>query len=235
MDAVISLIQALSALLSAIAWPVIVLAIVALLKSPISGALAKLSTLTLKAGEFEGTLSLENSVQSALTAASAAKSDDLSDSPEAAIFAARSISERAVALAQQSKSDRGRRPHILWVDDQPQNNRYERAAFRALGIEIQCSTTTDDALVHLETEKFDLVISDMGRPGDIMAGYTLLEVVRGSQRPPPVIIYSGSSDPKNVSEALSRGAVGATSDPVDLTSLVVRTLFDGQKYARGHV
>ncbi len=67
---------------------------------------------------------------------------------------------------------------VLWVDDRPNNNVYERMALEALGIRFVISTSTDGAVEKLRSGRYDLVISDMGRPPDSLAGYTLLSRVR---------------------------------------------------------
>ena len=67
---------------------------------------------------------------------------------------------------------------ILWVDDRPENNVFERRSLEALGIRFDMSTSTDDALTRLAVASFDAVISDMERPADPQAGYTLLDALR---------------------------------------------------------
>lgn len=55
------------------------------------------------------------------------------------------------------------RNHILWVDDRPENNVYERQAFEAQGINFSLALSTYEALELLKTNKFAAIISDMGR------------------------------------------------------------------------
>ncbi|SEQ84642.1 hypothetical protein SAMN05216522_107119 [Rosenbergiella nectarea] len=64
---------------------------------------------------------------------------------------------------------------ILWVDDRPGNNVYERQAFEAQGIEFALALSTDGALELLKTNKFSAIISDMGRKEGAQEGYVLLE------------------------------------------------------------
>jgi CheY-like chemotaxis protein len=54
------------------------------------------------------------------------------------------------------------RSQVLWVDDLPENNVYERQAFEALGIRFTLSLNTSEALERLSQQKFAAVISDMG-------------------------------------------------------------------------
>ncbi len=48
--------------------------------------------------------------------------------------------------------------HVLWVDDRPENNVYERQAFKAVGFKFSLALSTDEALAALEQRTFDAVI-----------------------------------------------------------------------------
>lgn len=67
---------------------------------------------------------------------------------------------------------------ILWVDDQPANNMLVMRALRKFGLDIEQATSTTAALDAIARRKFDLVISDMARPEDPHAGYSLLKTLR---------------------------------------------------------
>jgi CheY-like chemotaxis protein len=62
---------------------------------------------------------------------------------------------------------------------------HERQAFEALGVTFVLATSTDEALEKLKRQSFDAIISDMNRPPDSQAGYTLLDKLRvgGNQTP----------------------------------------------------
>jgi CheY-like chemotaxis protein len=113
---------------------------------------------------------------------------------------------------------------VLWVDDRPQNNVYERKAMEALGIRFTISTSTQDALEKLRSRKFDVIISDMGRPPDPRAGYTLLDEIRRLGMTTPYIIYAGSNALKHKEEARNHGAVGSTNNPQELLRLVTEAI-----------
>jgi CheY-like chemotaxis protein len=113
---------------------------------------------------------------------------------------------------------------VLWVDDRPNNNRYERAALEVLGIDFTISTSTEDALDEIGSHRYDLIISDMGRPGDPQAGYTLLEELRRRHLDVPFIIYAGSDRPEHKALARTKGAFGSTNNPQELFQLVVAAL-----------
>ena len=113
---------------------------------------------------------------------------------------------------------------LLWVDDHPDNNIYERQALTELGATIVTANDTDQAMVHLTNvqTRFDVVISDFERVGDNQAGYTLLARIRKLADPIQVVLYSGSSTRAFVAEATKRGAFGETNEPKELISLVIR-------------
>ncbi len=67
-------------------------------------------------------------------------------------------------------------------------------------------------------------ISDMGRPPDDRAGYTLLEQLRANGDQTPLIIYAGSRSPEHVAEARRRGAFGCTNRPQELYEMVLAVL-----------
>jgi hypothetical protein len=113
---------------------------------------------------------------------------------------------------------------VLWVDDRPDNNVIERGSMAAYNIDFVLAQSTGQALAELRKGKFDAIISDMGRPPDTRAGYTLLEAVRGSGDQTPYFIYAGSRDPAHVREAHSRGAQGTTNMGAELLQMLLPAL-----------
>lgn len=109
---------------------------------------------------------------------------------------------------------------LLWVDDRPSNNVHERRTLERMGITVAISTSTDDALGKLVQHHYEAIISDMSRPPDMRAGYTLLEQVRTLGVGAPFILYCGSHTPEQVAEAKRRGAYGQTSALYELLELV---------------
>jgi CheY-like chemotaxis protein len=116
------------------------------------------------------------------------------------------------------------RKHILWVDDRPENNVYERAAFEAMGFNFKLAPSTDEALRILLTERFAAIISDMGRREGPREGYLLLDAVRGRGDETPFFIYAGSKAPKHKREAAEHGAQGCTNDAQELFELVTQSI-----------
>ena len=112
----------------------------------------------------------------------------------------------------------------MWVDDIPTNNSNEVTSFEALGINVAIAKSTDEALAKIKSEEFDLIISDMGRPPDPRAGYTLLDKLRQSGNKIPFIIYAGSRALAHQIEARAKGALGTTNRPSELFEMVVGAL-----------
>ncbi|MEJ2273065.1 MAG: TIR domain-containing protein [Woeseiaceae bacterium] len=112
---------------------------------------------------------------------------------------------------------------ILWVDDYPTNNVYEQQMFSKLNYNITTALSTDEAmaLIEQDAEKFDVIISDMGRREGPREGYVLLERLRNSGIETPYLIYAGSDDPRHEAEAIRRGAQGSTNRPAKLRDMVV--------------
>jgi CheY-like chemotaxis protein len=116
---------------------------------------------------------------------------------------------------------------ILWVDDRPANNTWERASMENYNIKFVLSRSTEDALRELASDDFDAIISDMGRPPDPQAGYTLLKSVRSLGIGIPYFIYAGSRAPEHIEEAQKRGAQGTTNVATELIKMVVDAVSRG--------
>lgn len=116
------------------------------------------------------------------------------------------------------------RKRILWVDDRPDNNRYERAAFEAMGLTFTLALSTEEARAILSKERFAAIISDMGRREGPREGYVLLDSVRATDPQTPFFIYAGSNALEHKREAIRRGAQGSTNRPQELFDMVVQAL-----------
>ncbi len=113
---------------------------------------------------------------------------------------------------------------ILWVDDRPENNAYERKALEALGLSFVISKSTDDAVRRMQERSFDAVISDMGRPEGERAGLLLLNELQKRGFDKPYFIYTLNADTDAAREALRAGATSVVTTPVDLFEAVIRAI-----------
>jgi CheY-like chemotaxis protein len=222
---VAELIDSLSSLIGILIWPALIVFLVLRFRVQLGEAAEELRT-TIRSREFSvkagpGGLELTAGARAAtalLEEAEATKPDGGADPVRV-----KAAVDSAVEIIS-AQSTGARRQRILWVDDRPENNRLERRALEELGVEVRTSTSTQEALEILRSDRFDVVISDMGRPPDRRAGYTLLDTLRERGNDVPFVIYAGSRAPEHVEEARHHGAVGATNRSSELIELVVRAL-----------
>jgi CheY-like chemotaxis protein len=116
------------------------------------------------------------------------------------------------------------RKQILWVDDRPDNNVYERRAFEALGVTFTLALSTKEALELLSKRRFGAILSDMGRKEGPNEGYVLLDAVRSRGDQTPFLIYAGSNSDRHKREAEKNGAQGSTNNAQDLFEMVRQVL-----------
>jgi CheY-like chemotaxis protein len=83
---------------------------------------------------------------------------------------------------------------VLWVDDNPRNNLYERMVLTSLGIRVDIALSTEEALFMTAHMEYDVIISDMKRGADINAGRELLEQLLIHRYAVPVVYYIGRVD-----------------------------------------
>ncbi|SFL37811.1 Response regulator receiver domain-containing protein [Halogranum rubrum] len=204
-------------LLKVAAWPIIGAYLIYQFGPPVRDFLEDLSELRFFGAGVEARAVREADAAAYAGAAVGSKRGDSTDSVP------KEIRKLSRLLSEHGGTTLGGRS-LLWVDDQPENNSYEREALEALGISVETCTSTDEALDQLSQREYDVVISDMGRPESDRAGYNLLEEKQESGDRTPFVIYSGSNKPEHKREARRRGAVGATAIPTELFRLVREAL-----------
>ncbi|MCZ8248499.1 MULTISPECIES: response regulator [unclassified Microcystis] len=223
-DDIVKLFDAITKLLNVLIWPAIILFILIRFGRELRDFFSSLGELSLKGAGFEASLKRKQAeVVAALSAAAASKPDGdktrESVAKEAMIAAdvvADFVTPRAIRRASRST--------VLWVDDNPNNNSYERQALEALGVSFVLAISTDEALKKISRQRFDAIISDMGRPPDPRAGYTLLDKLRSSGDQTPFIIYASSREPEHVVESRRHGAIGCTNNANELFEMVLSAL-----------
>lgn len=223
LDDFIKLLDGLGRFVAAVALPGLLLLVVLRFGPVIRDFLGDLGEFTLKGAGFEASAKRQTAeAAGALVAATLVRSGN--DSPDKI---ARDTKAAANAVTESVTLRTARwatRASVLWVDDQPDNNIHERAALEAVGLSIGLAAATDDALAKLRERHFDVVISDMGRPGDPRAGYTLLDELRKAGEQVPFVIYAGSSSEQHRAEAKQHGALDSTNRPDELFRLVLGVL-----------
>jgi CheY-like chemotaxis protein len=229
LESIANVLESLAALLGAVCWPLIVLFIVVFfgthLRQFIKQASERPGDYSFKAGPtgFEATASFQSGYWLGSAEASRGEAPKVDTNR-----AATQVAQMANRALEAGKSSGLARARVLWVDDLPGNNVYERRSMEALGIEFELSQDTDDAVEKLKERDYDLVISDMGRPSGRRAGYDLLQRIRQELKSDiPFVIYASSNRPEHRAEAQRRGAVGSTNSPQELFQLVTTSLMGG--------
>jgi CheY-like chemotaxis protein len=219
-DDIVKLIDSAAKLTGVVAWPLLVGFVLVRFGPALKSFFESLGEFSVKGAGFEATAKRKAEAAAALAAATAARpstSDELPRDPRAAA----EIVSQAVTPQVIRKAERAL---ILWVDDRPQNNVYERQSLEALGARFIIAKSTDEALALLRSQNVDVVISDMGRPPDARAGYTLLSALRGGGNRVPYIIYAGSNSAEHKAEARENGAQGSTNRASELFEYVLSAL-----------
>lgn len=120
----------------------------------------------------------------------------------------------------------GRKNHILWVDDRPENNTWERQAFEAIGIRFTLALSTEEAFEKLSQNRFAAIISDMGRREGPREGYVLLDRLRREGDMTPLFFYASSNAPEHKRETREHGGQGCTNNAQELFEMVARALIE---------
>ncbi len=223
-DETVKVLDALTRLVGALVWPAFLGLVIFRFRASVGNFMSDLSEFTLKGGGFEASAKRRQAEAAAALGAANATRLDSDGKAEQVARAPRATAQLVSELVTPGVIRRAARSAVLWVDDRPANNIHERQALEALGISFILSTSTEDALQKVARQSFDAIISDMGRPPDAQAGYTLLEKLRALGNQTPYIIYARSRSPEHQAESRRRGAVGCTNRPDELFEMVLSVL-----------
>ena len=203
-----------------IAFPVLVLGVFSWLVSKHSGKLFAPSDFK----NEDNYVKMQMSVVASLTAA-AAKGD--AGASEAQLH--RIVETVRAAGPPAITSGDGWRDHILWVDDRPENNTYERQAFETMGLRFTLALSTNEAFERLSQAKFAAIISDMGRREGPREGYALLDRLRQEGDRTPLFFYAASNAPEHKRETREHGGQGCTNNGQELFEMVTRAVIKRQE------
>lgn len=226
-------IQAIVPLIQALIWPLLILFILIYLGTPLKKFMESIGEFTFKAGTSGLEATAKRQQIEAAAALGAAEANKAGTSANKQAPDTEKVQDIVKAVSQTITSKTTRKLDntvLLWVDDSPLYQAYERQSLEALGIRCSISTSTDQALEKLRLHKdtYNVVISNMGRPPDNQAGYTLLEGMKKLKLNIPFIIYArGGSTPEHQAEAHQKGAFGSTDKADELFQLVVSAIQAG--------
>ena len=216
----LQLVSTIVQLIGALIWPVALVVCVLIFRKPLLAFLENLTELNLKAAGVEASAKRGPAAAAAAVAAAEVARNGGPDDGSGL----EDVRDIAAILPGRRAQRRIEGARVLWVDDHPQNNRFERQALEALGIRIDISTSTEGALEMATTTPYRLIISDMSRPPDQRAGYTLLYELSEKGVRTPVVFYTGSQTAAQAAEAQAQGAVGSTASPRELLAIVISIL-----------
>lgn len=223
-DDTTKLLDAVTKLLGAILWPVLIGAIAIRFRPALKLFFDNLGELSLKGGGFEAIAKRQKAdAADALALAVAARPEPGAAGRDVAQSAhgAKTLVSKMVTPPLLAKAARAL---VLWVDDRPDNNILERQSMESLGIRFVLATSTEQARELARCQNFDVIVSDMARASDARAGYTLLDSLRQAGDTTPFIIYASSSTPEHKLEARQHGALDSTGRPSELFEDVLSAL-----------
>lgn len=221
-------IEALVSLIQAISWPLVVLVIVNYFGDSIKRILHNVSELSVKAGPsgVEATIKRKIEAAALLGAASAQKKESQSPSQKnmSAEDEAHEIADAVDRASHPRVAQQVANKWVLWVDDRLDENIYEKKSLETVGIQFTVCRSTEEAIEKLQLHQYNLTISDLERPPDTQAGYTLLKKLRERGFYTPYIIYDRVILPEHKAEARRLGARGTTNNPQELFDLAIACL-----------
>lgn len=110
---------------------------------------------------------------------------------------------------------------ILWIDDQPAGNAWERQMLAKFGVSFVTVETTASAIACLKAEHFDLALSDIARGDNPRAGLEALPTILQTAPGIPVVFYVGYVTPDR---PVPVGSKGIAEEPNELLHLVLDQL-----------
>lgn len=115
----------------------------------------------------------------------------------------------------------GKKPSILWVDDNPKNNSYYVQQLSDMGFTVDLAMSTSEGIKRFKQGEYELVISDMGREENRSfidtAGFVLLKEIHTIDPNIPFIIFTTFKIAKMyTSSAREQGATLITSSWLDV-------------------
>lgn len=167
----------------------------------------------------------ENYVKMQMTAvASLTAASSKTNSPATDVDITRIVDSVIQSLPTKTQETNDWHNRVLWVDDRPENNVYERKAFESVGLRFTLACSTQEGLKFIEQCKFAAIISDMGRKEGSREGYVLLDAIRRQGDHTPFFIYAGSNLPEHKQETLEHDGQGTTNNPQELYRMVMKSV-----------
>ncbi|MBI3995457.1 MAG: response regulator [Nitrospirae bacterium] len=107
---------------------------------------------------------------------------------------------------------------ILVVDDEEVLRNLYQEVLSSEGYEVLCAASGEEGLKKLQSDRFDLVVTDYRMPG--MDGMEFLQRVKIFNVAIQVILLTSHIGPKTALDAMKAGAFWYLTKPVDINKLV---------------
>lgn len=133
-----------------------------------------------------------------------------------------------------SKSVQTSLPRILLVDDDENLLRLMTIRLQGEGYHVATAEGGKEALRQLNTQSFDVVLSDLRMPG--LDGLSLFEEIVSLRRDVPVILMTAHGTIQDAVEATQRGIFGFLTKPIDheaLRNLLLKAVSQSQGVQKG--
>lgn len=223
-DQLIELLKALAAFIQAVVWPVLVVFLVIYLGEPLKKFMRDMSKFNFKAGPTGLEASAERQAEAAalLGVAAANKGGSTGKSNEEQAREIATVVNQAASKSGQQLA----RSLVMWVDDMPSRNFWERKALEAFGVRFTSVKTVAEALEKLGQGKYDVVIYSLGRGVDLQSGYALYDEKQKRGDTNPIVFY-GAVTPEQKAEARRHGILWQASNPLDLFQTVTAAMLGG--------
>lgn len=109
-------------------------------------------------------------------------------------------------------------PKILIVDDEEIVRATLKRALNRDDMVVTTASLAKDALVLLESEQFDLIMTDIKMPG--MDGITFLKTVKLNDPKVPIIVLTGFATVEMTKDALQSGAYNFLTKPFEIEDIL---------------
>jgi putative two-component system response regulator len=108
---------------------------------------------------------------------------------------------------------------LLVVDDMEAMRLALEDCLRLQGYDVVSAASGEEALEHLRSQRFDLLLTDQGMPG--ISGIELAEVTARIHPDVPIVLLTGHTDVELAKASLQRGASDFVTKPVNIRELPI--------------
>jgi len=121
--------------------------------------------------------------------------------------------KQIVADIKDAKVEQVESARVLWVDDEEMIRKMGKRIIERLGHKIDIAGNGSEAVKLLETNQYDLLITDIGMP--VMSGFQLIENIKGKYPEMKIAVLTGWGDSLTPEEKNERGVGCVIGKPIE--------------------